>query len=203
MWPVSSPEVLVAPLFRPVPIGRRLAPLALVGGALVVALSSSPAYGSVTGGCQGAGTIGPTRYDAAALNPDDPITIAEEGDVAYEGSVPLPAGDTERAYAGKIDLKLPLGGSVTVADWSGSSKKVADSGAHHYSVPAMVPRGVTIRAAGTHSQDGLPAPCTGEFSITLEGGPLDSPAPTAAALGGTLLAGAALVSAAFPKGGKP
>jgi hypothetical protein len=32
---------------------------------------------------------------------------------------------------------------------------------------------------------------------------MDSPVPTAAAVGGTLAAGAALVSAAFPKGAKP
>ncbi|HYT38374.1 MAG TPA: hypothetical protein VEN99_02620 [Acidimicrobiia bacterium] len=123
--------------------------------------------------------------------------------MAYEGSVPLPPGTTDRAYSGRIDLALPLGGHVTVADWSGSSKKVADSGTYHYSVPAIVPRGMTVRADGTHRQDGLPAPCTGAFSVQLDGGPLDSPLPTAAALGGTLLTGAALASAAFPKGGKP
>jgi hypothetical protein len=39
--------------------------------------------------------------------------------------------------------------------------------------------------------------------VKLEGGPLDSPVPTAAALGGTLIAGAALASAAFPMGAKP
>ena len=60
-----------------------------------------------------------------------------------------------------------------------------------------------IRADGSHSQSGLPAPCTGAFSVKLEGGPLDSPLPTAAALGGTLIAGAALISAAFLKGVKP
>jgi len=123
--------------------------------------------------------------------------------VAYEGSVPLPPGTADRAYSGRIDLALPLGGHVTVADWSGSSKKVADSGTYHYSVPAIVPRGMTVRADGIHRQDGLPAPCTGAFSVQLDGGPLDSPLPTAAALGGTLLTGAALASAAFPKGGKP
>ncbi len=185
------------------PFGRRLLPLALAGGALLVVLSANPAAAIVTGGCAGAGTIGTNRYDAATLDPAKPITVPEEGDVAYEGSVPLPAGDTERAYSGKIELQLPLGGSVAVADWSGSSKKVADNGVHHYSIPALVPRGITVRADGTHSQDGLAAPCTGAFSIALEGGPLDSPVPTAAALGGTLIAGAALASAAFPKGGKP
>jgi len=183
--------------------GRRLVPLALAGGALLVALFSSPAAATVTGGCTGAGTIGTNRYDAATLDPANPITVPEEADVAYEGSVPLPAGNTDRAYSGKIELQLPLGGSVTVADWSGSSKKVADSGVHHYSIPALVPRGITVRADGTHSQDGLAAPCTGAFSIALDGGPLDSPVPTAAALGGTLLAGAAVTSAAFAKGGKP
>jgi hypothetical protein len=182
--------------------------LALAGGGLLVAVAlyASPAAAaaaSAAGGCQGAGTIGGTRYDAASLDPAKPITIPEQADVAYEGSVPLPAGTTDRAYSGHIDLALPLGGHVTVADWAGSSKKVADSGAYHYSVPALVPRGVTIRADGTHTQTGLPAPCTGAFSVKLEGGPLDSPVPTAGALGGTLLTGAALFSAAFPKGGKP
>jgi hypothetical protein len=168
-----------------------------------LALFSSPASASVTGGCQGAGTIGSNRYEAAALDPANPITVPAEADVAYEGSVPLPAGGTERAYSGQIELQLPLGGRVTVADWSGSTKKVADSGVYHYSIPAIVPHGITIRADGTHSQDGLPAPCTGAFSVTLPGGPLDSPVPTATALGGTLLSGAALTSAAFAKGGKP
>ena len=181
---------------------KRLGALALIGGGLFVALSSSPASATVTGGCQGSGTIGANTYDAAALDPANPITVPEEGDVAYQGSVPLPAGDTERAYSGSIELQLPVG-SVKVADWSGSSKKVADSGVHHYSIPAFVPRGITVRADGTHSQDGLAAPCTGAFSIALDGGPLDSPVPTAAALGGTLIAGAALTSAAFAKGGKP
>jgi hypothetical protein len=167
-----------------------------------VALLSTPASATVTGGCAGSGTIGTDHYDAAALDPDDPITIPEEGDVAYQGSVPLPAG-TDRAHSGKIDLQLPLGGSVTVADWSGSSTEVSDAGTHHYSVPAVVPRGVTIRADGTHNHAGLSAPCTGAFSIKVEGGPLDSPVPTAAALGGTVIAGAALASAAFPKGAKP
>ena len=182
---------------------QRLGALALVGGALFVALLSSPASASVTGGCQGSGTIGADHYDAATLDPANPITVPEEADVAYQGSVPLPAGTTDRTYSGQIDLQLPLGGSVTVADWAGSSKKVADSGTHHYSVPSIVPRGVTIRADGTHSQTGLTPPCTGAFSVKLEGGPLDSPVPTAAALGGTLIAGAALASAAFPKGVKP
>lgn len=181
---------------------RRLAVLTLVGGGLFVALLSTPASATVTGGCQGSGTIGADHYDAATLDPADPITIPEEADVAYQGSVPLPGG-TDQAYSGKIDLQLPLGGSVTVADWSGTSKKVSDAGTHHYSVPSIVPRGVTIRADGTHSHGGLAAPCTGAFSVKLEGGPLDSPVPTAAALGGTLVAGAALLSAAFPKGAKP
>ena len=182
---------------------QRLGALALVGGALFVALLSSPASASVTGGCQGSGTIGANHYDAAALDPANPITIPDQADVAYQGSVPLPAGTTDRAYSGHIDLQLPLGGHVTVASWSGSSKKVADSGSYHYSVPAVVPRGMTVRADGSHSQTGLPAPCTGAFSVKLAGGPLDSPLPTAAALGGSLIAGAALVSAAFPKGVKP
>ena len=182
---------------------RRLAALAVLGGALFVTVLSTPAFATVTGGCQGSGTIGASHYDAAALDPADPITIPDEADVAYQGSVPLPPGTVDRAYSGKIDLQLPLGGGVTVADWSGSSKKVADAGSYHYSVPAVVPRGVTIRAEGTHSQTGLAAPCTGAFAVKLDGGPLDSPAPTAAALGGTVIAGAALASAAFPKGAKP
>ena len=183
---------------------RRLAALTLVGGALFLTFLSlsTPASATVTGGCSGSGTIGANQYDAAALDPADPITIPEEADVAYQGSVPLPAG-TDRAYSGQIDLQLPLGGSVTVADWSGTSKKVGGAGTYHYSVPSIVPRGVTIRADGTHSQAGLAAPCTGAFAVKLEGGPLDSPVPTAAALGGTLIAGAALASAAFPKGAKP
>jgi len=184
-------------------LARRLAALTLVGGALSLVLLSTPASATVTGGCQGSGTIGANKYDAAALDPANPITIPEEADVAYQGSVPLPAGTTDRSYSGKIDLQLPLGGSVTVADWSGTSKKVADAGTHHYSVPSVVPRGVTIRADGTHTHEGLAAPCTGAFAVKLEGGPLDSPVPTAAALGGTLIAGAALASAAFPKGAKP
>ncbi|MGH8994374.1 MAG: hypothetical protein ACRDZ7_22930 [Acidimicrobiia bacterium] len=182
---------------------RRLVPVVMAGGALMVALSATPALGAVTGGCQGAGTIAGTRHDAATLDPDNPISIPEEADVAYEGSVPLPAGDTDRTYSGKIDLQLPLGNSVTVADWSGSSKLVSKAGTYHYSIPAIVPRGIKVTADGTHSHDGLPAPCMGTFSIQLEGGPLDSPAPTAAAAAGTLATGAALITAARPKGGRP
>ncbi len=139
----------------------------------------------------------------ATLDPDDPITIPETGDVAYQGSVPLPAGDAQRAYSGKVTLKLPFGASIAAADWSGTTAKVADSGVHDYSVPAFVPRGTIFRADGSHSQDGLPAPCTGAFSFKVQGGPFDSPVPTIAALGGTLLTGAALGSAAFAKGAKP
>ncbi|HEY3239210.1 MAG TPA: hypothetical protein VGL92_06595, partial [Acidimicrobiia bacterium] len=135
--------------------------------------------------------------------PDNAVTIPEEADVAYEGSVPLAPGTTDRAYSGKVDLQLPLGGSVTVADWGGASKKVASTGVHHYSVPAVVPRGITVKADGVHNHEGLSAPCTGAFAIHLEGGPLDSPVPTAAAVGGTVLSGAALASAAIAKGGKP
>ncbi|MGH9040211.1 MAG: hypothetical protein ACRDZ3_08270 [Acidimicrobiia bacterium] len=182
---------------------RRLLPLALAGGALMVTLTASPALGAITGSCQGAGTIGGTRHDAAALDPDVPISVPEEADVAYEGSVSLPAGDADRAYSGKIDLQLPLGNSVTVADWSGSSALVSKSGTYHYSIPAIVPRGIKVQAAGTHAHDELPAPCLGTFSIKLEGSPLDSPAPTAAAAAGTLATGAALATAARPKGGKP
>lgn len=181
----------------------RLVALALAGGAFFVALAASPAHATVTGGCQGAGTINGTRYDAAALDPNSPITIPEEADVAYEGSVPLPAGDQDRAYSGKINLKLPLGASVTVADWSGTSKKVADSGVYHYKIPSVVPRGITIAADGMHTHEGMSAPCQGQFSIRLEGGPFDSPAPTAAALGGTFMTGALLFMAGRPKGAKP
>jgi hypothetical protein len=182
---------------------KRFTTAALVSGGLLVVLWAAPASATVTGGCQGAGTLQGTRYDAAALDPAKPITIPEEADVSYEGSVPLPASDTERAYSGKIDLALPLGGGVTVADWSGETTQVADSGVHHYSIPAIVPRGVTVQASGVHNHDGLSAPCTGSFSVTLAGGPLDSPVPTAAALGGTLVSAAALATAARPKGMKP
>lgn len=182
---------------------RRLLPLALAGGALVVTLTASPALGAVTGDCTGSGTIGGTRHDAVQLDPDNPITIPEEADVAYEGSVGLPADDTERKYSGKIELLLPLNKSVTVADWSGSSKLVSAADTYHYSVPAIVPRGITVQAEGTHNHDGLPESCMGNFSIKLDGSPLDSPAPTAAAAAGTIATGAALATAARPKGGKP
>jgi hypothetical protein len=173
---------------------------ALAGAGLLLVLWATPAAATVTGGCQGAGTLDGTRYEAAALDPAKPITIPEQADVSYEGSVPLPASDTERAYSGQIDLALPLGGGVTVASWSGSTKGVADSGVHHYSIPSIVPRGVTVQASGVHNHDGLSAPCTGSFAVTLAGGPLDSPVPTAAAVGGTLVSAAALASAARPKG---
>lgn len=181
---------------------RRLLRWVFAGGVLLVIASPAPASATVTGGCQGAGTINGTRHDAAALDPDDPIRIPTEADVAYEGSVPLPAGDAERAHSGQVKLKLPLGGSVTVADWSGVSKEVVDAGVYHYDIPAIVPRGVTVKATGTHNHEGLSAPCTGAFAIELEGGPLDSPVPTAVAAAGTILSGAALARAAFPKGVK-
>ncbi|MGH8975444.1 MAG: hypothetical protein ACRD0C_19840 [Acidimicrobiia bacterium] len=182
--------------------GRRLVALTFAGGTLAL-LCASPASATVTGGCQGSGTINGTLYDAAALDPATPITIPDEADVNYAGSVPLPPGTTDRTHSGKVDLQLPLGGSVTVADWGGSSKEVSAAGVHHYSIPSVVPRGITVRADATHNHAGLSAPCTGAFSIKLEGGPLDSPLPTAAAAGGTIISGAALAKAAFPKGGKP
>jgi hypothetical protein len=182
---------------------RSLRAAILAGGTVLMALWASPASATVTGGCQGSGTLNGTTYNAGMLDPDKPITIPEEGDVSYQGSVPLPAGDTDRAYSGKIDLALPLGGGVTVADWSGSSKKVSESGVHHYSVPALVPRGVTVQASGVHNHDGLSQPCRGKFSVTLDGGPLDSPVPTAAAAGGTIITGAALAMAGRLKGVMP
>lgn len=190
------------PVHRPAPAGVRLLLAAIAGGAVLLGFGAAPASATVTGGCQGSGTIDANHYDAAQLDPASPITIPAEADVAYQGSVPLPAG-TDRAYSGHIDLQLPLGGRVTVADWGGTSKKTGDTGVFHYSVPSVVPRGVTIRAEGSHTQAGLPAPCTGAFAVKLHGGPLDSPVPTAVAGLGTLLAGAGLVSAAFPKGVKP
>src|SRR4051794_11666019 len=83
--------------------------LALLGGALFVSLLAGPAAATVTGGCEGSGTIGTNHYDAAALDPANPITIPDNAHVAYQGSVPLPAGTTDRAYSGHIDLQLPLG----------------------------------------------------------------------------------------------
>jgi hypothetical protein len=180
---------------------RAVAPLILAGGALVGVLSASPAWAGVTGGCQGVGTIEGTRYDAAVLDPSDPITIPESGDVGYEGSVPLSTGDTPRAYSGSISLDLPLGASITVADWSGSSEKVAaDPGTHHYSIPSIVPRGVTVHGSGSHQHEGLSDPCKGSFAIKLAGGPLDSPVPTATAAVGTIGFAALLFRAARPKG---
>lgn len=193
---------LARPPSRPFPI-RRLVPLALAWGTLLAAWSASPAAGTATGGCQGAGTIGSTRHSAAELDPARPVTVPDEADVAYEGSVPLSADGTVRAHSGRVDLRLPLGASVTVADWSGSSGEVGAAGVHHYTVPAIVPRGVVVPVDVTHRHEGLTAPCTGAFAIQLEGGPLDSPVPTGVAVGGTLLSGAALVSAVLHKGGRP
>jgi hypothetical protein len=104
--------------------------MTFAGGTLVLLLAT-PASATVTGGCQGSGTINGTHYDDAALDPAQPITIPDETDVNYDGSVPLPPGTNNRAYSGKVDLQLPLGGSVTVADWGGSSKKVGAAGGSH------------------------------------------------------------------------
>lgn len=159
----------------------------------------TPAGATLTGPCEGTGTIEGTTYNPRNL--PGVVELPEEADVAYAGSITAGAG--ERSHHGFVAVDLPLPfGSWTVADW-GTDKTVetSDSGTHHYSAPAVVPRGVEVEVFGEHVDTA--GTCVGSARVKLRGGPLDSPLPTAVAGAGTLASLAGVIAAAMAKGGKP
>lgn len=171
----------------------------LVIAAIAILAPMSVAGATLTGPCEGTGTIEGTTYDPRNL--PGVVELPDEADVAYAGSIQ--AGPGERSHHGfvAVDLPWPLS-SWTVADW-GTDKTVAtsDSGTHHYNAPAVVPRGVEVEVFGEHVDTA--GTCAGSARVKLDGGPLDSPAPTAIAGVGTLASLAGVVAAGMAKGGKP
>jgi hypothetical protein len=177
-------------------LAARVAAVAGIGTVVLVA-AAAPAHGRLDGPCSGAGTFesqGRT-YDPATT---DEITVPDEDSVAYVGEIDAPPGE-ERSHHGKIELKLPPPlPSVAIEDWeSDSTDETSDEGTYDYDLPAFVPRGVTLNLEGEHVDTA--GTCTGAVEVEIEGGPLDSPVPTAIAAAGTAAGAAALVVAGRPR----
>lgn len=175
----------------------RLLVASCVGTGFVVLLAG-PAVASLDGPCAGSGTFesqGRT-YDPATT---DKITVPDKDSVAYEGTIDAPAG--ERSHRGEIKLKLPAPfPSIGISDWSSASTtSTSDEGTYDYDLPAFVPRGVTLNLEGEHVDTA--GTCTGEVEVEIEGGPLDSPIPTAVSVLATVAAAGGVVIAARPKVG--
>ena len=168
---------------------KRLAAVGVLFGmvVLMVAMVAAPASAEVIqGSCTGKATFsnGVTVTHSSSL--DEVFEVPEEDTVAYEGQIPIPKADEPEPFSGDVSVRLPMGGSWVVEDWSGETVEVSASGNHSYEVPALVPRGTGgLEVTAYHTQRGQV--CEVAVSLALAGSP---GAAAAAATAGTAVFGA-------------
>jgi hypothetical protein len=147
---------------------------AVIGGLAAGAvglLMAVPAFGSVTGPCNGFALVTPQGGGpAVGVDPvtgNGPFEVPLSGSAAYKGYITgVPAG--QQSYSGSIVLKLPPGlPDIVVADWSGTTDLTSTNGVYDYDLPAFVPRGVEIPLHGEHTQGGVA--CTADVTVKVAG----------------------------------
>jgi hypothetical protein len=189
------------------PASRDLAAGIVVGVVLIGVLASTGVVhaqptasdGTVAadldGPCTATATINETGATVDPSASGGVYTAPFEGSASYTGSIAVPA--EPRAFSGRVWVETPPGiPSITIKDWSDDDgENVSDSGTVDWSIPQIVPGGVTVTVSGVHND--ASATCTGSIKVELEGGFMDSPVgPASVAL--TVLTGLGLAWAAFP-----
>lgn len=179
---------------------RNCARSAAIGTGLLAALLllADPAEAELDGPCTGTATFPSTGLTVDAETADK-VVVPPSDTVSYVGTIQATEGE-ERSHSGHIDLELPPPfTSVRIADWgTESTTEVSDEGVYEYDLPSYTPRGVEMLVTGEHVDTA--GTCSGEVRVEVEGDPLDAPAVPAAAVVGTLAAGAGVLAAARPKG---
>ena len=157
------------------------------------------AHAGLNGNCEASGDFvdgtkadGPFTIDAKDVG-SETIVIPRSDAVNWSGAVEAPA--EERSYSGSISLKLPLGKTIEIDSWSGTSARESNSGTKEYDLPSAIPAGITYTVSGEHTEPGVT--CKGSVKVMIEGGTFDSPVAPGA-LGLTAATGIGMAFAIKP-----
>ena len=168
-------------------------------GAISLLAPPGSAHAGLDGNCEASGDFvagtkadGPLTIDAKSVG-SETIVIPRSDTVNWSGAVETPA--EERPYSGSIVLELPLGATIEIDSWSGTSDRVSNSGTKEYDLPSAIPAGITYTVSGEHTEPG--ATCTGSVKVKIEGGAFDSPVAPGA-LGLTAATGIGMAFAIKP-----
>jgi len=150
---------------------RKAASLVLLGTITVfwVIGVAGPANAEVfQGKCTGSAnfTNGPTVTESTPLS--TVVVVPEKDAVLWTGNINLPPPSEEKPFFGAVSVRLPRF-NWAVADWSGDTVKVSDSGTYTYEVPGFVPRGVQLEVTASHTQ--LGQTCVVAVTMKLAGDP--------------------------------
>jgi hypothetical protein len=130
--------------------------------------------------------------------PSDVIDIPRRDIVGWKGRIKGGAGDKNtkrRDISGRVTIEMPLGQSVEVNTWDGTSVRTAKKGRRGYNLPSIF-SGVKLKLHGEHSENGQKV-CSGSVYLQVEGSATSNPLLWAAVAGLVISAGA-LVFAARP-----
>lgn len=151
---------------------HRVARIALVAIAVVVAGAGTAGAEVVTGSC--AGTV--TFRDGPVIDADQPadevVEIPAEGTLDYEASLDVEVPAEPVPSSGDVSVLLPVG-SVAVADWSDESTETTVTGTETYVAPWWVPEGSgPIPLELVHVQGDTI--CRAQVAVTVAGSPLNA-----------------------------
>ncbi|MDX1450695.1 MAG: hypothetical protein R3246_16725 [Acidimicrobiia bacterium] len=177
---------------------RSVVLVSALAAALVLGVVAA-ASGSVQGGCWGTATIDGVTYDPTYDTRDNPVKIPWDEDgvlIPWEGEVMFANQD----HSGKVSLVVgPF--NIKVADWEGDNQdddRTADGTYALDDAKDVVPFSIAgiYKVKAEHSAAG--GSCRGFVFVDVGGNPLTSPFGILAVVG-TLLGGAGIVAAAFPR----
>jgi hypothetical protein len=159
--------------------------LSLVAFALgVVLMMAGPAFGSVTGGCNGTATIGGQTYSPANDTAANPVVIPDEENVNihYVGTT----RKVIKQHSGYIAVVVGPG-SVKVAEWGHPNRGGSKRAEGDYPLDAAYSRLLPFDLVGLYEIEGAHAGkggrCDGNAMVLIEGNPLTTiPGATAAGL---------------------
>ena len=148
--------------------------------AVTVVGMAAPAGAVLNGACSGQGSLakgtaasGKGPFAAESIPAGQVITVPISDDVAWSGSVSVPAG--QRQISGFVALKLPWPfGDVKIDTWGGPSSKVANNGTKHYKLLSVLPRETVFKVFGQH-HDANNVNCDGYVLLKIEGSAFATP----------------------------
>lgn len=130
-----------------------------------LALLASPVGAAVTGPCSGSATITGDDFETERVTEaSNKVRVPAEGAVDYEGRIGVPRTQ-DMPYEGNVKLKLPLGTTITIRDWDGTTDKVRDMGSDTFSIPETVLGSVKVAGEVNHTQSGVTCKWEGEVEI--------------------------------------
>jgi hypothetical protein len=178
---------------------RRLTALLLVLGVVLLATGGSASADVITpkGDCGASGKWTRAKFTERSAKhvPDDVITIPRRDVVVWRGNVrggDLVKPGERRDISGSLVLDLPLGQSVTVEDWDGSTVLTAKRNRRGYNLPVFF-TGVKMKLHGHHDENGKRI-CSGSVYLKVDGSATSNPL-TWAGVAGIVLSGGVLVFA--------